>query len=165
MLYLASAEVKGSPLWNLTPCRSLNAHCDCPCSFQSVASPGWSLPSGRRAVRLSKTLKLQRMSLDEVLKWGSNFEMSPPWATISSRFWVVWAWPSFGATCETAPAAPRAAAPLSSSRLVMLMTCTSVLDFFPCRCPGERIIRLEKQTGRPEGRPVRHFGPEYSTSC
>ncbi len=33
-----------------------------------------------------------RMSLDDVLKCGSNLEMSPPCAVTSSRFWVVWAW-------------------------------------------------------------------------
>ena len=32
------------------------------------------------------------MSFDEVLKCGSNLEMSPPWAMTSSFFWVVWAW-------------------------------------------------------------------------
>ena len=36
------------------------------------------------------------MSLDEVLKCGSNFEMSPPWAMTSSFFWVVWAWAAPG---------------------------------------------------------------------
>src|SRR6266851_9211735 len=134
MLCLASAEVKGSPLWNLTPCRSLNAHCDCPCSFQSVASPGWSLPSGCRLVRLSKTLKLQRISLDAVLKWGSNFAMSPPCATTSSFFWVVCAWATLGKACDSAPATPRAAAPLSTSRRVTLMECTSMLGVNAAVC-------------------------------
>ncbi len=32
------------------------------------------------------------MSFDEVLMCGSNVAMSPPWATTSSRFCVVWAW-------------------------------------------------------------------------
>src|SRR5438128_8998179 len=85
----ASAAVNGSPLCHLTPGRILNVHCVCPWSFHSVASPGWSLPSGRRDTRLSKTLNETRMSLDEVLKWGSNLEMSPPCATTSSRFCVV----------------------------------------------------------------------------
>ena len=40
MLNLASAEVNGSPLWHLTPWRSLNAHVVWPWSFHSVASPG-----------------------------------------------------------------------------------------------------------------------------
>jgi hypothetical protein len=40
---------------------------------------------------LSKRLNEIRMSFDDVLKCGSNFEMSPPWATISSFFCVVWA--------------------------------------------------------------------------
>ena len=32
------------------------------------------------------------MSLEDVLKCGSNFAMSPPCAVTSSFFWVVWAW-------------------------------------------------------------------------
>ncbi len=40
MLYLTSAEVSGSPLWNFTPCRSLKRHVVGPSSFHSVASPG-----------------------------------------------------------------------------------------------------------------------------
>src|SRR5215468_1340203 len=86
MLDLASAEVNGSPLWNLTPDRSLKVHVVWSESFHSVASPGYSLPSGCRLVRLSKMLKDTRMSLDDVLKCGSNFEMSPPWARTSSFF-------------------------------------------------------------------------------
>ena len=53
MLNLASAELNGSPLWNLTPERSLKVHVVGAVSFHSVASPGWSLPSGWRLVRLS----------------------------------------------------------------------------------------------------------------
>src|SRR5438552_3047253 len=49
-------------------------------------------------MRLSKRLNETRMSLDDVEKWGSNFEMSPPWATTSSRFCVVWAWADRGTT-------------------------------------------------------------------
>ena len=67
-LHFASAAVNGSPLCHLTPGRTLNVHCVCPWSFHSVASPGWSLPSGWRETRLSKRLNETRMSLDEVLK-------------------------------------------------------------------------------------------------
>jgi hypothetical protein len=67
MLNLASAEVNGSPLWNLTPWRSLNLQVVWPSSFHSVARPGWSLPSGWRLVRLSKRLNETRMSFDDVL--------------------------------------------------------------------------------------------------
>jgi len=66
-LNFASAEVNGSPLWNLTPWRSLNLQVVCPSSFHSVASPGWSLPSGWRLVRLSNRLNETRMSFDDVL--------------------------------------------------------------------------------------------------
>src|SRR5512144_3172874 len=61
------------------------------------------------------------MSLDDVLKCGSNFEMSPLCAVTSSFFWVVCAsaWPP--AVSGTAAAAPRAAAPLSRSRRVNSM--------------------------------------------
>ena len=113
-LHLASAALKGSPLCHLTPGRILNDQVVGAVSFHSVARPGWSLPSGCRAVRLSKMLKEMRMSLEDVLKWGSNFEMSPPWATTSSRFWVVWA--RAGWAAGRAPATPRAAAPFSRSR-------------------------------------------------
>src|SRR5690349_20096798 len=91
MLHLASAEVNGSPLWNLTPWRSLNVHTVWFWSFHSVASPGYSLPSGCRLVRLSNRLNDTRISFEFVLKCGSNFETSPPWAVTSSRFCVVWA--------------------------------------------------------------------------
>src|SRR5713226_6394930 len=97
-LYFTSAEENGSPLCHLTPERSLKVHVVDGASFHSVASPGWSLPSGRRLMRLSKRLNDTRMSLDDVEKCGSNFEMSPPWATTSSRFCVVWAWADRGTT-------------------------------------------------------------------
>src|SRR6185295_4809326 len=125
MLHLASADVKGSPLWNLTPWRSLNVHVVWFWSFHSVASPGYSLPSGWRLVRLSKRLKETRISLEFVLKCGSNFEMSPPWAVTSSRFCVVWACASRSPAAGTIPAAPSTAAPLSNSRRVTFMRCTS----------------------------------------
>ena len=67
-LNFASAAVNGSPLCHLTPCRILNVHWVWPSRFHSVASPGWSLLSGWRDTRLSKTLNETRMSLDEVLK-------------------------------------------------------------------------------------------------
>src|SRR5437762_1359800 len=117
-LNAASAAVNGSPLCHLTPGRILNVHSVCPWSFHSVASAAWSLPSGRRATRLSKRLNETRMSLDEVLKWGSNLEMSPPWATTSSRFCVVWAPADRGSEEGNAAAAPRAVAPLRSWRRV-----------------------------------------------
>src|SRR5437867_4012540 len=66
-----------------------------------------------------------RMSLDDVLKCGSNLEMSPPCATTSSRFWVVWAWAGPARAPGTAPAAPSAAAPLRSSRRVSLIVGSS----------------------------------------
>src|SRR5262247_4345841 len=112
MLHLASADVNGSPLWNLTPGRSLNRHVVEFSSFHSVASPGWSLPSGWRLVRLSNRLSETRMSLDDVLKCGSNFEMSPAWALMSSFFCVVWACAERARTFERVAAAPRAAVPL-----------------------------------------------------
>src|SRR5439155_24404002 len=56
------------------------------------------------------------MSLDDVLMCGSKNAMSPPWATMSSRFCVVCARAGPGSTA-TAPAA--AAAPVISSRRVM----------------------------------------------
>src|SRR2546422_3462039 len=59
-LHFASAAVNGSPLCHLTPGRTLNVHCVCPWSFHSVASPGWSLPSGWRETRLSKRLNETR---------------------------------------------------------------------------------------------------------
>src|SRR5258705_2313519 len=118
MLNLASADVKESPLWNLTPWRSLKRHVVWFWSFELVASPGWSLPSGCRLVRLSKRLKDTGMSFDEVLKCGSNLEMSPAWAVTSSFFWVVWATAGPPAVSGTVAAAPRAAAPLSRSRRV-----------------------------------------------
>src|SRR4029453_17833584 len=117
-LYLTSAEVSGSPLWNFTPDRSLKTHAVWPCSFHSVARPGWSLPSGWRLIRLSKMLNETRISLADVLMCGSKNAMSPPWAITSSRFCVVCAWagpPSAGAT---AAAAPSVAADFNRSRRV-----------------------------------------------
>ena len=66
------------------------------------------------------------MSLDEVLKCGSNFEISPACADTSSFFWVVWANAGRASAAGTAPAAPRAAAPLRRSRRV-----SSMLGFLP----------------------------------
>src|SRR5215467_485062 len=71
-------------------------------------------------------LKLQRMSLDEVLKCGSNLEMSPPWATTRSFFWVVCACALLASAGDNVPAAPRAAALLSSSRRVRAIDCSSI---------------------------------------
>src|SRR5262245_35305392 len=86
-------------------------------------------------MRLSKMLKDTRMSLDEVEKCGSNFEMSPPWATTSSRFWVVWAWAGRGA--ERVAAAPAAAAPWRSSRRVIwVIECLLDLGGAPYMGPG-----------------------------
>src|SRR5215813_10348617 len=62
-----------------------------------------------------------RMSLDDVLKCGSNFEMSPPWAMPSSRFCVVWALAREESATGAAPAAPSAAAPFKRSRRVSFM--------------------------------------------
>src|SRR3984893_1861481 len=51
--------------------------------------------------------------------------MSPPWAVTSSLFCVVWACAAPGSACGSAPPTPSAAAPLSSSRRVTSMGCTS----------------------------------------
>src|SRR5712692_3293054 len=51
--------------------------------------------------------------------------MSPPWAVTSSLFCVVWACAAPGSACGSAPATPSAAAPLSNSRRVTSMGCTS----------------------------------------
>src|SRR5882672_3257 len=138
-LYFTSADEKGSPLCHLTPGRSLNVHVVDGDSFHSVASPGWSLPSGRRLTRLSNRLNEIRMSFDEVEKWGSNFEMSPPWATTSSRFWVVCAPAMLGAR---APATPSAPAPWSSSRRVM------------CVMHASSVVLRRWQRYRPRSRPL-----------
>ena len=61
------------------------------------------------------------MSFEEVLKCGSNFEMSPACAETSSFFWVVWASAGRASVAGTAPAAPRAAAPLRRLRRVSSM--------------------------------------------
>ena len=84
-------------------------------AFHSVARPGWSLPSGWRFVRLSKTLNVTRMSFDEVEKCGSSFETSPPWAMTSSRFWVVWAAAGLAAR-PSRRAAAAAPAPSAAAR-------------------------------------------------
>src|SRR5262245_1347596 len=57
-----------------------------------------------------------RMSLDEVEKCGSNFEMSPPWATTISRFCVVWARARAGATASASALAPAAVRPSTPAR-------------------------------------------------
>src|SRR5215470_19295537 len=61
------------------------------------------------------------MSFEDVLKCGSNLAMSPPCATTSSFFCVVWACAAAGTSSGTAPATPSAAAPLSNSRRVTFM--------------------------------------------
>src|SRR5882724_630616 len=79
------------------------------------------------------------MSLEEVLKCGSNLAISPPWATTSSFFCVVWAWAAPGESWDIAPATPRAAAPLSSSRRVTVMRETSLGDVDTAGCgDGDR---------------------------
>src|ERR1041384_4209338 len=118
MLNLASAELNGSPLWYFTPERSLKVQVVGAVSFHSVASPGCSLPSGWRLVRLSNRLNDQRMSFDDVLKCGSRRARSPPWATISSFFWVVWAAAVPPRAGDSAAAAPSAAVDFRRSRLV-----------------------------------------------
>src|SRR5215470_5882855 len=63
-------------------------------------------------------LNEMRMSLDDVLKCGSSFEMSPLWAVISSRFWVVCAAAVPPSAGDSAAAVPATAADFRSSRLV-----------------------------------------------
>src|SRR5258708_13988593 len=109
-------------------------------------------------------LKLQRMSLEDVLKCGSNFEMSPPWATISSRFWVPWAWAENGDTCGSVPATPRAAAPFSNPRRLIFMSCTSrkILPYKNKR--GDRVaapvnVQYEALLRGPPGPPAQPSQP------
>ena len=61
--------------------------------------------------------------------------MSPPWATTSSRFWVVWAAAGPVSPAGRAAAAPAMAAPLRSSRRVTVMLRSSL----PI-CGIERVI-------------------------
>src|SRR6478672_9347563 len=72
MLNLTSAEVSGSPLWNLTPGRSLNSQVVSLTVFHSVASCGISFRSGSRVVRLSKIWNDTVMLFTAVLIWGSK---------------------------------------------------------------------------------------------
>src|SRR2546426_8006296 len=81
------------------------------------------------------------MSLDEVLKCGSNFEMSPPWATTSSRFWVVCARASRTSGPGSAAKAPAAAAPLSRWRRVT-WTMTGLLWIRSPRTAGASYMGL-----------------------
>src|SRR5215210_281542 len=81
---LTSAEVSGSPLWNVTFGRSLNSQTLSLVAFHSVARRGISFRSGSRAVRLSYRLKVQVMSAEPVLNCGSSFEMSEGVAMMSS---------------------------------------------------------------------------------
>src|SRR5687767_3044001 len=143
MLYLTSAEEKGSPLCHFTPGRSLNVHVVGPVSFHSVARAGCSLPSGWRATRLSKMLNEMRMSLDDVLKCGSNLEMSPPWATTSSRLAVVCACAGAGSSA----AAPATPAVLRRSRRVRSLIDTSGKSGAICGQAGAA-VKVPRTGGR-----------------
>src|SRR5687768_950089 len=118
MLYFTSADEKGSLLCHFTPWRSVKVHVVGFVSFHSVASEGCSLPFGWREMRLSNRLNDRRVSLADVLKCGSNFDISPLWATTSSRFCVVWASATSGRAAGSIAVAPATPAALSSSRRV-----------------------------------------------
>src|SRR6516225_9010192 len=104
----ASSEVNGSPLCHLTPSSSLNSHVVGAVRCHCVARAGNNLPSGWRLSRLSNRLNETRMSLDDVDRCGSNREMSPPWATISSRFCVACAAARWAQCASRIPAAAAA---------------------------------------------------------
>src|ERR1700730_12039916 len=93
------------------------------------------------------------MSFEDVLKCGSNFEMSPPWATISSLFCVVWARAKVGKVCGIVLARPTAAAPFSNPRRVIFMGYASLPE----------ILSYKNKTGEYPGRPewVSGFGPYF----
>src|SRR4030095_9620073 len=97
------------------------------------------MPSACRAVRLSKMLKLHRMSFEDVLKCGSNFEMSPPWATTSSLFCVVCAWAEPGHDGGKAPATPTDAAPFSNPRRVIFMRLSSLPKILSKKERGDQL--------------------------
>jgi hypothetical protein len=69
--------------------------------------------------------------LADVLMWGSNVEMSPPWAATISRFCVVWAWAGDPSAGATAAAAPSVAADFKSSRRVSRLMAHLVWRGFP----------------------------------
>src|SRR6266542_2958859 len=97
------------------------------------------MPSACRAVRLSKMLKLQRMSFEDVLKCGSNFEMSPPWATTSSLFCVVCAWAEPGIAWGSELATLTAAAPFSNPRRVIFMRSSSLPKILSSKKRGDQL--------------------------
>src|ERR1700730_8470505 len=68
------------------------------------------------------------MSLVEELKCGSNLAISGPWPTTRSFVCVLVAGEGPDESWGVAPATPRAAAPLSSSRRVTVMGETSLWD-------------------------------------
>ena len=64
-----------------------------PVSFHSVARPGCSLPSGWRLDEVVEHVERDRGCRSTTCSCADRSNaMSPPWATTSSRFWVVWAW-------------------------------------------------------------------------
>src|SRR5262249_42203549 len=105
------------------------------------------LPSGCRLVRLSKRLNDTRMSFEDVLKCGSNFEMSPPCAVTSSFFCVVCAAADRGAVDGSTAARPSAPGPLRTSRRVTSICGTSA---------GKRGMHGDGDTA---------FGRALSTPC
>src|SRR6266581_9337307 len=98
---LTSALVSGSPLWNLTPGRSLNSQVVSLIAFHSVASWGISFRSGSRVVRLSKILNETEISFTAALKCGSSLLMSA--LVTTTRFFL-----SAGAFAEAGWAAGEA---------------------------------------------------------
>ncbi len=87
-----SSAVRGSPLWNLTPLRSLNSHWVSLIAFHEVARDGsyWSLVL--RCSSESNMLMLTRMPTRSKCMWGSRVGAWETSATV--RVSLGWAWPA-----------------------------------------------------------------------
>ena len=82
-----------------------------------TAGAGWQAEIKTLSPDLRQAAK-RRWSKRPALDRFAASEMSPPWATTSSRFCVVWAWAGPLSAGATAAAAPSVAADFRSSRRV-----------------------------------------------
>ena len=87
-----SSAVRGSPLWNFTPLRSLNSHVVSFSAFHDVARDGSYSSLLLRCSSESNMLMLTRMPTRSKCMWGSSVGACETSATVSVS--LGWAWPA-----------------------------------------------------------------------
>ena len=126
MLNLASAEVNGSPLWNLTPWRSLNVHVVWPLELPLGGQAGVELavrvPARQVVEEVERDADVVRRRAEVRVELGDVAALGGDQLLLLGGLGLRRAGSAWG----SAPATPRAAAPLSNSRRVTCMGCTSI---------------------------------------